>query len=170
MRITRTGIATGALATVLAVGAGVPAVLAQEDGTGGAAEETTTDITTQRDEWRAERDAAFAEALAAELDLDTDTVADAIDTVRSQLHEERRQARQEALAERLDAAVEDGDLTREQADALLEAADAGVLGGRGPGGPGHGAGRHLHHGFGPDGPPAADGAEATAGLSALGRA
>lgn len=82
--------------------------------------------TAPTDEERAERQAALAKALAGELGLDEDKVADALDTVHAAHEAERRTA----LAERLDAAVEDGDLTDADKASVLKAYDAGVLGGR----------------------------------------
>ena len=58
----------------------------------------------------------LAERLAAELDLDTATVQDAIEAVRADL-----------AAERLADAVESGRLTQEQADRITAAAAAGTL-------------------------------------------
>ena len=103
----------------------------------------------KREQQRADRHAAFAEALATELGVDTDKVTAALAKLRERQQAnrperpERRErpdaaGRQAALTERLDRAVEDGKLTREQADAITAAAEAGVLGGgpsghRGPG-------------------------------------
>jgi uncharacterized protein HemX len=133
----KAAIAGAALVAALGIGLTVPA-FAQD------ATETPSDETT-REERHAAHEAAFAEALAEELGLDADRVAEAIDTVRTAMMAERRAERLAALQERLDAAVEAGTLTREQADALLEAHESGVLGGFGRrGGRGHGPGR-----FGP---------------------
>lgn len=74
---------------------------------------------------RAEREAAFAAALAKALGLDEDKVSDALDTVRAARDAERRTD----LAERLDQAVSDGDLTAGDKASVLKAYDAGVLGG-----------------------------------------
>jgi hypothetical protein len=115
--------------------------------TGGDADaptEATSDVTTPRDRF-ADRQVAFAEALAEELDLPVDQVADAVTAVRERLHEQRMEARRGVLQERLDEAVASGDLTQEQADAIAEASDAGVL----PCRRGFGARRHGHgaHGW-----------------------
>lgn len=74
-----------------------------------------------------EREAAFVEALAAELDVDQAKVQTAVD----ELQAERIAHRAEALQERLDAAVADGTLTQAEADAVTKAVEAGVIGGRG---------------------------------------
>ncbi|GAA0799290.1 hypothetical protein [Spirilliplanes yamanashiensis] len=110
----------------------------------------------------ADRQDAFAEALAAELGIDKAKVAAALEKVRAeakaarpdrgdagQTAEERRAARIAALKTRLDAAVAAGTITAEESAAVLKAAEAGVFpqgGGRGgaggPGGPGgHGGPR-----------------------------
>lgn len=75
------------------------------------------------DEERAEREAAFASALAAALDLDETAVSDALDEVRAAHEAERR----EGLADRLDQAVTDGELTDADRASVLKAYDAGVL-------------------------------------------
>lgn len=87
-----------------------------------------------KDERHAERRAAFAAALAEELDLPVDRVSAAIDAVNEQLRAEMKQRRLAELKGRLDAAVEAGTLTQEQADAIYAAAESGVL----PGGGRHG--------------------------------
>jgi len=106
----------------------------------------------QREQRRAEHEAEFAAALADELDLPTEQVAEAIETVRERMREEHKAERLAHLKQRLDAAVADGTLTQEQADAIYAAAEAGTFplhprGQRGPGqrGPGH-------RGPGPRGP------------------
>ncbi len=99
---------------------------------------------TPRDELRA----SFAEALAAELDLPTGRVEEALTAVREQLLSERQDRHRELLRERLDEAVADGDLTREQADVVADAAEAGVLGREGRRGFGQRGGFGGHHGFG----------------------
>ncbi len=112
--------------------------------------ETETETETPAHEERfAERQAAFAKALAEELGLPEEQVQEALTTVREDLAEQWRAERQAAAKERLDAAVASGELTEEQADALREAAEVirevagdrdsgppfGGLGGfRGPGG------------------------------------
>lgn len=79
--------------------------------------------TAPTDEERAEREAAFAKALAEELGVDEDKVSDALETVRSAAKAERRTA----LGERLDQAVEDGELTAADKASVLKAYDAGVI-------------------------------------------
>ncbi len=82
--------------------------------------------TPPTDEERAEREAAFASALAKELGVEESKVSDALETVRAAREAEHRTA----LSERLDQAVEDGDLTDADKESVLKAYDAGVLGGR----------------------------------------
>ncbi len=82
--------------------------------------------TPPTDAERAEREAAFAKALAEELGVDEDDVADALETVRSAAQAERRTE----LAERLDQAVEDDELTEADKASVLKAYDAGVIGPR----------------------------------------
>jgi hypothetical protein len=94
---------------------------------------------------RADRQAAFAEALAKELGVSTDKVTAALEKVREQQKADRPERpsaedRQAQLKERLDQAVKDGKLTQEQADAITKAAEAGVF-------PGPAGGRG-HHGGG----------------------
>lgn len=95
---------------------------------------------TTLEERHAAMQTELAAALAEELDLDTNTIAAAIERVHVAIAERHRAEHRAALQKRLDAAVEAGELTREQADAILAAQDADVLGGFGPRG---------HHG----GPP-----------------
>jgi hypothetical protein len=89
--------------------------------------------TPPTDEERADREAEFAKALAAELDISTTKVAAALAELQADAEAEGR-AR---LSERLDTAVDEGDLTEADKASVLKAFDAGVLGG--PGG-GHGPG------------------------------
>jgi hypothetical protein len=104
------------------------------------------------DERRQDRQAAFAAALAEELDLDVDRVAEAIATVREAMRAERQAARQVRFEQRLADAVAAGDLTREQADAIREAHEAGVFLPRRHAGSGGGAhGRGSEPGFAPSG-------------------
>lgn len=78
---------------------------------------------------REERDAAFAKALAAELDVTTAAVSDAL----AGIDAERQAGYRTDLSTRLDTAVDAGDLTAADKASVLKAFDAGVLGG-GPGG------------------------------------
>lgn len=103
---------------------------------------TTEQNDTTPEERHAAKQAEYAAALAEELDLDTGTVAAAIERVHAAIVEQHRAAHRAALQERLDAAVVARELTREQADAILAAQDADVLGGFGPRG---------HHGDPPVG-------------------
>lgn len=81
------------------------------------------------EEEMAERQEAFAAALAEELGISTEKVTAALEAIRADARADAR----EAFAERLDAAVADGDLTAADKASVLKAFDAGVLGG-GPGG------------------------------------
>jgi len=90
---------------------------------------------------RAERQAAFAKALAAELDVSETKVAAALEVLQEQREADRTEHRAEArvnLVERLDAAVEEGTLTEADKASVLKAFDAdligGGFGGRGPAG------------------------------------
>lgn len=78
------------------------------------------------DEERAEREAAFATALAEQLGLGESKVSAALETVRAADRAEHRTE----LSDRLDQAVEDGKLTDADKESVLKAYDAGVLGGR----------------------------------------
>jgi len=87
--------------------------------------------TPPTEEERAEREAAFAKALAEELDLSEAEVTAALE----ELHAAHAAEERAALAERLDTALEDGDLTAADKASVLKAFDAGVLGGPGGHGP-----------------------------------
>ena len=76
---------------------------------------------------RTAHEAAFAKALAGELDLTTAKVSDAL----AAIHAEHEAAHRSDLASRLDDAVEAGDLTSADKASVLKAFDAGVLGGPG---------------------------------------
>lgn len=76
---------------------------------------------------RTAHEAAFAKALAGELDLTTAKVSDAL----AAIHAEHEAAHRTDLASRLDDAVEAGDLTTADKASVLKAFDAGLLGGRG---------------------------------------
>jgi Spy/CpxP family protein refolding chaperone len=89
------------------------------------------------EEERAAQRAAFAKALADELDISTAKVTAALAELRADAEAEGR-AR---LAERLDTAIEDGDLTSADKASVLKAYDAGVLGGPAGFGAGPGPGR-----------------------------
>jgi hypothetical protein len=81
--------------------------------------------TPPTEEERAEREAAFAKALADELGMSESEVTAALETVRAAHQAERRSE----LGERLDQAIEDGELTAADKASVLKAYDAGVLGG-----------------------------------------
>lgn len=83
------------------------------------------DATPPTEAERAERQAAFAKALAGELDLTTAKVSDAL----AAIHAEHEAEHRSTLESRLDGAVEDGDLTAADKASVLKAFDAGVLGG-----------------------------------------
>ena len=112
---------------------GVPA-LAQDTESQGSqvagqgADDTDTEDAEDR---RAEMQAALADALAAELGLDADEVAAALEKVQTDLRAEMQTEHLERLEERLAEAVEAGELTQEEADEVLERAESGEL--RGPG-------------------------------------
>ena len=98
--------------------------------------------TADAEDRRAEMQASLADALAAELGLDADEVAAALEKVQTDLRAEMQAEHLERLEERLAEAVEAGELTQEEADEVLERAESGEL--RGPG-------RRGGHG-GPGGP------------------
>lgn len=85
----------------------------------------------EREAARDARQAAFAEALAAELGIDEAQLTAALD----ELQAEREAARAAAAEAALEQAVADGDLTQSEADAVQKAIDAGivVIPGRGSG-------------------------------------
>jgi hypothetical protein len=78
----------------------------------------------------------LADALAAELGIDSSKVRSALEDLEAAREAERDQA----LTDRLDQAVKDGKLTQAEADAVKKAVDAGVIGG------GPGMGLHLGRG------------------------
>ncbi|MGN9765254.1 hypothetical protein ACTMS2_08780 [Micromonospora sp. SD12] len=136
-----------AAAGVLGVGLAAPTVAFAADGatpTPSASTGATGD--GDRERQRTDRQAEFAEKLAAELGVDTDKVTAALEKLREEHKPADRPEkgdgpgkgdspdRQAAMKERLAQAVEDGKLTQEQADAVTAAAEAGVL--PGPGGRG----------------------------------
>lgn len=148
-----------AAAGILGVGIAVPAIAFAEGAQPSTSASPTASASSNNEKprWeqrREERRNAMAEALAAELGVDKERVAAALEKVHEQMRPEagaRREGRgrpdsadrekwaaerKAQLTERLNQAVEDGKLTREQADAILKAVEAGVL----PG-PGWGAGR-----------------------------
>jgi hypothetical protein len=86
----------------------------------------------EREAAREARQTAFAEALAAELDIDVANVTAAL----AELQTERETAKAAADEATLEQAVADGDLTQAEADAVQKAIDAGivVIRGGGPGG------------------------------------
>ncbi|MFG1757831.1 hypothetical protein [Micromonospora echinofusca] len=136
-----------AAAGVLGVGLAAPTVALAADGatpTPSASTGATED--GDRERQRTDRQAEFAEKLAAELGVDTEKVTAALEKLREEhMPADRPEKgdrpgkgdsadRQTAMKERLAQAVEDGKLTQEQADAVSAAAEAGVL--PGPGGRG----------------------------------
>jgi hypothetical protein len=143
------------LLAVIALAAAAIAVpaLAQNASESDAPGASSTEWDAPHGERFADAHAAFAEALAEELDLPDARIDEALTAVRERLTEEWRDERRAALEERLDDAAADGALTQEQADAILDAAGAGALGG----GRGHGFGGFGQHGpggwFGGDGGP-----------------
>ena len=81
----------------------------------------------ERDAAKETRRAAFVTALAAELNIDEDTVSAALTDIRS----EKTAERAAAATATLDEAVADGTLTQTEADAVQKAIDAQVLGNHG---------------------------------------
>lgn len=117
----KVGLATTAVAGVLAAGAVIPAV-AQDDTSTERSQGGSTE-----DRVPGARAGAFAAALAEELGIEQERVEEALANIREERRAEVRERRLSALEERLAEAVENGDLTQEQADAILEAAEDGVL-------------------------------------------
>lgn len=122
----RTRLAAIGVAGLLTAGATVSALspaLAQ------TATETPGESTEQRTKAQRheERRAAYAAALAEQLDLPAERVRAALDTVDERMRAEAKERRLAELEERLDAAVEAGTLTQEQADAIYAAAESGVM-------------------------------------------
>jgi hypothetical protein len=112
---------------------------------GQGADDTDTEDAEDR---RAEMQAALADALAAELGLDADEVAAALEKVQTDLRTEMQTEHLERLEERLAEAVEAGELTQEEADEVLERAESGEL--RGPGRRGGHGGRGGRGGWAED--------------------
>lgn len=97
------------------------------------------------EEERAEREAAFAAALADELGVSEAKVTAALEALRAAAEanaEEMRAGLRDNLVERLDAAVEDGTLTEADRTSVLKAYDAELIGGM------DGGFRVLHGPFG----------------------
>lgn len=117
-------------AGLLAVGLSVPAYAAAQDD---PSPSPSTSSSAPSDKGH-ERSDEFAAALAKELGIDKDKVADALAKVRSDETAHAKDHRTDQLKDRLAQAVKDGKLTQEQADAIIAAADKGVL----PGGPDRG--------------------------------
>lgn len=136
--------AIGAAVAIVGTAVAVPA-LAQSD-TSDTTEEADPGTTDPHEAHHEARRAAFAEALAEELDLPVDEVLAAVDAVHDDLHAARAEAVDAALERRLTDAVEAGDLTEQQADAIRDAREAGVLGGHRFGHHGGRVGAHHHHG------------------------
>lgn len=92
------------------------------------AEHQSADATDEEKEAaRDARKAAFVGALAAELNIDEDTVTEALADIRT----EKAAERTAAMVATLEEAVADGTLTQVEADAVQKAIDAKVLGDRG---------------------------------------
>jgi hypothetical protein len=151
-KTTRRLVVLGAIGA-LAVGALAWPALAQDPSE--ESSQTPSDELPELEERFTQRQSAFAEALAEELDLPVDQVTEAIEAVNEKLAAQWREERTARLQERLDEAVEEGDLTQEQADAILDAIESGVLPGQPDvpgihrfGGPGRGS---MFHEDGPRG-------------------
>jgi len=93
---------------------------------------TTADRQAMRDQMQQK----LADALAAQLGIDSSKVSSALADLEAAHEAERDQA----LTDRLDQAVKDGKLTQAEADAVKKAVDAGVIGA------GPGMGLHLGRG------------------------
>ena len=93
---------------------------------------TTPDRQAMRDQMQQK----LADALAAQLGIDSSKVSSALADLEAAHEAERDQA----LTDRLDQAVKDGKLTQAEADAVKKAVDAGVIGA------GPGMGLHLGRG------------------------
>ncbi|RYE81984.1 MAG: hypothetical protein EOP19_17285 [Hyphomicrobiales bacterium] len=88
---------------------------------------------------RAKQDAAFVKALAKELDVSEDKVADAVEAAQKQASTDRQAMRSKvraALVKKLDAAVTAGTLTASDKTSVLKAFDAKIIDAGGPHGPG----------------------------------
>ncbi|HET7736129.1 MAG TPA: hypothetical protein VFK52_09160 [Nocardioidaceae bacterium] len=99
----------------------------------------------------AERQAAFAKALADELGVSEAKVTAALDVLREEAEARGAEVRAELrdrLVERLDAAVEDGTLTAADKASVLKAYDADLIGPLGGGFVMGFGGPHGHHGMG----------------------
>jgi hypothetical protein len=94
------------------------------------------DPNVDRQAFRDQMQQKLADALAAELGIDSSKVRSALEDLEAAREAERDQA----LTDRLDQAVKDGKLTQAEADAVKKAVDAGVIGG------GPGMGLHLGRG------------------------
>jgi hypothetical protein len=130
-------------AGVLALALAVPAVASAQDPSGSPSATPSSSASaspSDREQHRAARQQKLVEGLAAELGIPQDKVAAALEKVQQQLENEARTERQNQLKQRLDQAVSEGKITQEQADAILKASEAGVLGGLGGPGRGHGPG------------------------------
>ncbi|WP_184188075.1 hypothetical protein [Micromonospora parathelypteridis] len=136
-----------ATAGVLGVGIAAPTIAFAADTPTPTPSASTAPAPASAPGAKADRQGAFADALAKELGIPADKVTAALEKIRDQHRPADRpqrpsaEDRQAALKERLDQAVKDGKLTQEQADAITKAVEAGVFPGpgghRGPGG--HGA-------------------------------
>ncbi|XTZ18290.1 hypothetical protein ACQSSU_13430 [Micromonospora echinospora] len=124
-----------AAAGVLGLGVAAPAVAFAENGETAPSPSATS--SADRSTERADRQNAFAEALAEELDVPADKVTAALEKLREERKGDRPERggwrggdaadRQAALKERLAKAVENGKLTQAQADAITAAVEAGVF-------------------------------------------
>jgi len=152
----RTALAALGAAGILAIGVAVPAAaMAARGHTDAAMIQDRADAQGGGETRRDERHEKLAEALAEELGLDKQTVAEALDQVRQEMAPEGRpwggppadrpdadRARTDRLESELETAVTEGTLTEEEAAAIRKAAEAGIIfpggvRGHGPGGPGH---------------------------------
>lgn len=119
------GIDAAALATKLGLSeTAVADALAAVRESAEPADRPTADATeAERETARDAREAALASALAAELNIDETSVANAL----TELQEERVATRAAESTATLDQAVNDGTLTQSEADAVQKAIDAGIV-------------------------------------------
>ncbi|MDG4826550.1 hypothetical protein O7635_32270 [Asanoa sp. WMMD1127] len=147
MRVPRKIALVGAgAAGVLAIGISVPAFAAGDDSPSPAPSSSSSASADQGKDWqekakqaREDRQEKLAAALAKELGIDQDKVADALAKAQKEVAADAKTQRADQLKDRLAEAVKDGKLTQAQADAIIAAAEKGVFPGGGAGwGGGHG--------------------------------
>lgn len=148
MSIKRSLTATMAAGGITLAAFALPA-LAQDSGDSSVDTETSVPTQEDREAKRAERQAAFAQALADKLDVPVEDVEAAL----AEIKEERQAERQAEITARLDEKLAAGEITQEQYDTMIEQLENGEFPGRR--GPRGFKGPH-HGGFGPSGPASAE--------------